>query len=357
MQCPFEHLAGLRERAPVYQVEGLPFFLVSRYEDVIHVARHPEIFSSGRGATAYEAVDFFSTEEDVKAVYASAGPSIWSLAYTDPPVHSRHRRLVSRWFTPRQINERWQPVIDRQVDEMITKFERAGRVEFMNEFAIPLPIQVISEILGVTTDRVADFKRWSDADMKAPAGATTHEQWMERAHAHVEMSDFLNAEIDDRLRHPSDDLMGELVRATQEVPESPDADAPLNRYEVLSMVQQMLVAGNETTTQLLGETMRLLLTNPEVLDSLRRDPELVPAVVDEGLRHTSPVIGNFRSATVDTEISGVAIPAGAIVGIMWARATTIPRSSRIPRSFVSGARTPSSTWPSATECTSASGPR
>ena len=320
VQCPYPHFARMRSEDPVPQVGDLPFHLVTRYADVVTVAENTETFINRRTPAdpGYTAIDYFPTDPDVVAILRQAG-TVPVLAHTDRPDHTRQRKLVNRWFTPRAIRTMWQDTIDNLTDELISSFEGDGVVDMMKQFAIPLPVMVIVRILGFEDAAVADVKRWSDAFLRAPAGSSSPERSLRQAADHVDAHRFYRAQVEDRLANPGKtDLLAALVAETREGGSTDDE--PLTLDEVRSIVNQLLVAGNETTTQLIGQTMHAIVTSPGLLDRLRAEPELVPRAVDEGLRYTSPVTGQYRAVAKDTEIGGCPVAGGSVLFISWGSA-------------------------------------
>ena len=318
VQCPHPHFARMRSEEPLYQVSDLQFYLVSRYEDVVRAATDVDTFRSSRAAPGFSVIDYFPTDPEIVSLFAEASAPE-ALGHTDRPGHTRQRRHVARWFTPRMIRSTWQSVIDEVTDELISAFERDGSVDMMKQFAIPLPIRVIAKILGFEDSSVADLKRWSDAYLKSPVGSSTRDIWLRRAGDHVDAQRFLRAQIQDRLEHPErQDLLTALVGATAEG--GSDDEEPLTLDEVRSIVNQLLVAGNETTTQLIGQAMHEIVCSPGVLERLRAEPGLLDRAVEEGLRFTSPVTGLFRSAAADADIAGCPVGKDSILYLLWASA-------------------------------------
>jgi cytochrome P450 len=318
VQCPHPHFAWMRREEPLYRVGDLPFYLVSRYDDVVAVATSPETFLSARSSRGFAAIDYFPTDPEVVSVYAQA-PAPYTLGYSDRPDHTRQRKHVARWFTPRMIRAMWQEVIDDTTEELISAFERDGTVDMMKQFAIPLPVRVIAKILGFQDSSVSDLKRWSDAYLKSPAGSSTREDWLRRAYDHVDAQRFLEAQIQDRLAHADkQDLLAALVRETAEG--GSGDEEPLTLGEVRSIVNQLLVAGNETTTQLIGQTMHAIVSTPGVLERLQDNPQLVDNAVEEGLRFTTPVTGLYRAAARDVTMAGSSVSKDSILFLLWASA-------------------------------------
>ena len=314
-RCPYEQFARLRHEQPVFQVPGMPFYLVTRFDDLSAVLTNPAVFRNSREGleASFQAIGFMPTDPSVIDIFESGLPSPLTLVHTDPPKHTRHRRLISRWFTPRRIEERWASRIEYHVDRLISQFEPDGRVEFMDQFAAPMPNMVLAEILGVDGDRWPDFKRWSDDSVLPLGGQLDQPGWEAHARSTVELQDFLDGVLKSRFAEPSSDLISELAQHVQNESE----DERLTELEVVALLVQLLAAGNETTTQLIGNAMTLFAARPDLQEKLHDDPGLIPVAVEEALRLVSPVTGLFRTVYEDTELGGVPIPAGSIVAVMF----------------------------------------
>lgn len=294
---PYPFYASLRREAPVLRVAPYGFHVVSRHEDVLHVLRRPDLFSSaamqglaGRAAAAVGA--------DVPAFRAE------TLIGADPPAHTRLRKIVNRGFTPARIAA-WEPRIREVAAGLVDAFAPGGRGELMEAVAVPLPIQIISELLGVPPERRADFKRWSNAVVLVATGNPGPEDQKVFGRALMELFEFLAAQLAARRGAATDDTIGALVREHE--------DGALTPHEVMTFCLTLLVAGNETTTNLLGNALLALSQHPEVLDRVQRDPGLVPGLVEETLRFDAPVQMTWRIATADVEIAGRKIPRGGVV--------------------------------------------
>jgi cytochrome P450 len=338
-QCPFSHIDRVRDESPVCQVGDLPLFLVVGHPEVLRVLHDPTVFSSsadGFGA-AFGAIDMAPTAADLKVIadagYGTPTALFQELVHQDPPIHSRQRRLVNRWFTPRAVEERWRPTIEAQATDLLASFDASG-VEFMDEFAVPLPIRTIGSILGIPIAKQIDFKRWSDAYCRTGQPRAPSDSWLLKASTAAEMEAFFTAELKERLRHPAGDLMSELVLSTLDEPDSETGENPLTWAEVIDVIYQLLVAGNETTTQLLGEMAVMLTEHPENWERLRDDRSLIANAVEEALRWASPIVGMFHFCRQDVEISGTVIPEGSIVGVTFGGANHDPSVFSVPDEYV-----------------------
>jgi len=233
------------------------------------------------------------------------------LLSADPPDHARQRKLVNRAFTPPKVRE-LEPRIREVANQLVDEFIGRGEVDLVPEFGVPLPLTIIAEALGVADDELPKFKKWSD-DFVALIG--NHDIGADELRAvllsQFEFFEYFGAKIAERRLAPGIDLISDLVTATID-------DAPLSDDEILAMLNQFLVAGNETTTKLIASSVRLLLDDPAHIDALRADPGLIPGFVEESLRLEPPVQGLYRTATVDTEIGGVPIKAGEHLMLVYA---------------------------------------
>jgi cytochrome P450 len=290
--------------------------LIARYADVTAVLRDAR-FSADRFKTTIVQIEQIRDRGPFK------GAS--TILTSDPPVHTRLRRLVSRDFTPRRIRE-MEPRIREITTELLDAVERKGELEVMADLANPLPVMVIAEILGVPPDRYETFKRESDiivsSDNTAPGTplpAAFHE-------AVDSLRGYFADEIGRRRRKPGTDLISALVAAHDEA-------ESLSSEELLAFVVLLLLAGNETTTNLIGNGMLALGHNPEQIELLRRTPELISRAIEEILRYDGPVQATFRVAVEKSNVGGTEIEPGTGCFIMLAAANRDPAQFSNPDQF------------------------
>jgi len=320
MACPYPHLDRLRAEAPVIWSDAAGAFVVTSHELVMEVLRQPLVFSNQFGRAGRPVPDDWRAELD--AVIAEGYPRANVLLTTDPPVHTRYRRLVAKSFAPAAV-ARWEPAVRAIVTELIDGWSGAGgsapeRVEFMPQFAIPLPVRAVANALNVPGRDMAKFKEWSDLTASAIGTDISLEGLLRSERAINEFQRYFEAELELRRREPQDDLLTHILTATIEEDDPEVTDRrPLDMAEMLRILQMILVAGNETTTALLGDMMRLLGERPEEWERLRADPARIPLVIEEALRHASPNGAIWRIAAADTRLGGVAIPAGSRVIITY----------------------------------------
>ena len=299
---PYPSYAALRREAPVYQVPSLGVLAVSRHADVVAVLRSPELFSSAAMAAAVrKPADLAPGVGQGEA----PDPTAMSIIGADPPGHTRLRSIVSRAFTPRRIAD-LEPRVREIARDLLARFVPRGECDLVADYAVPLPVGVIAELLGIDRERHADFKRWSDAAMRAVFDSPSPEEAEQLGQALVEMNDYVEQTIAARRARPGDDLIGTLLRAESE-------EGALTADEVRLFVFTLLVAGNVTTTHLIGNAMLVLLSHPSELAKVTHTPALVPGLVEEALRYDAPVQLTLRTATQDVAIAGVTIPRGAVV--------------------------------------------
>ena len=315
---PYPAYAEARRHSPVMKLPNGDY-AVARYEDVSFVLRHPELFSSTAMMRAMTNV--FGTAEGAAKLTPSDLARIAQLMErmpklgemmaarnmiaSDPPVHGPMRNLVNRGFTPRRMAQ-----LETRVREIarasLAELERKPEFDIVEDFFVPLPVTVIAELLGVERERKEDFKHWSDCAVAGATGGAGAMGVVEVIDGFTGLSQYLTGVVEKRRLDPQDDLISTLIRAEE-------GETALTPLEVVMFVSVLLVAGNETTTNLLGNTLIALMEHPEELARVRRDPGRIPAVVEEGLRYDGPIQFLFRQAREDVELAGVKIPAGAVV--------------------------------------------
>jgi cytochrome P450 len=284
-----------RREFPVYEHVGLPVRLISvfRYADVQAVLRDAELFSSDFAAGR-------NLPPQVQALADQAPPSMLGM---DPPDHTRLRSLVNKAFTPRIVRQ-LEPRLHAVAHELLDAALAQREVDLVQALTYPLPVTAIAEIIGVPVEDRDQFKVWSDQAVATLGTAffapPTVEQLERQLALRKEMQGYFVPLAESRRREPRDDLLSGLVRVEHE-------GSKLDHDEMLAMLVLLLVAGNETTTTLIGNAVLALLEHPDELKRLREAPALVPSAVDEVLRFESPVQFDPRRASRDTEIGGVAI--------------------------------------------------
>jgi cytochrome P450 len=318
LQCPYPHYAQMRAECPVLAVPAIGVHLVTKHDLVMQVLRDPQTFSSQFGGAGMP-----MPAEDRKRlaeVIAEGYPRVPTMLTADQPGHTRYRRLVSKAFHPSSIAA-MEPVIRAVTTRLIDSWIDKGSIEFVTEFGVPLPVEVIAHALNVPDERMADFKRWSDDSIAGIGTNITVEQRVAAERGVNEFQHYFAEQIELRRVAPRDDLLTNLLNARID-----DGDAeiddrrPLDMAEMLSIVQQLLVAGNETTTKMLTEMMRLLAEHPDQWEAVKGDPSRVERVVEETLRLSTPTQGMWRIVTRDVELGGVPLSAGSRIVIVFSSA-------------------------------------
>ncbi|MBW2384820.1 MAG: cytochrome P450 [Deltaproteobacteria bacterium] len=332
---PYPLYRELREQGPVHHAMPSDIHCITRYEEARSVLGQPELFSSRAMETVFArgsnvkfkmrhvmgVVRFLWRMRASLIHFRKAG----SIITIDPPRHGELRSIVNRGFTPKQIAG-WEPWIRQIVaEELGDKLERTGDFDAIRDLAIPLPTRVIMQVLGIEKGLRADFKRWSDAIISGISGPGRHNP-MELGifDSMAELMLFLRETIRERRASPGEDLISLLV--------DPSKGHALGDAEAIQFVVLLLVAGNETTTNLIGNGINALYDHPDQLALLLEDPTRVNGFIEETLRFDPPIQIVFRRATRDTEIAGVSIPKGAYVAPMLACA------NRDDRKFPNGDR-------------------
>jgi cytochrome P450 len=224
----------------------------------------------------------------------------------DPPRHTEMRNLVNRGFTPRRI-AMWEPRVHEFAREYLNEMRHAAEIDLMAALAMPLPVRVICEILGVEPERRDDFKKWSDRVIAGTTGSTRTVDPLTSGFADAmrELAEYIRGVTAQRTEQPSDDLISVLIAAHD--------GAGLSAAEMTMFVLLLLVAGNETTTNLIGNATNALLSHPSQLARVTADRSLVPSWIEETLRWDGPVQFVIRRTTADVEVAGGRIPANAHV--------------------------------------------
>jgi cytochrome P450 len=320
---PYPSYAQLRAHAPVHWAEQAQTWCVSRFADVHAVLRSAADFSSDAMRTMLAGgrpgEDPRTDPAAMRRLLAFAQALPFSaqelltsrnLISEDPPRHGVLRAIVNRGFTPRRIAA-WEPRMRAIVAECLAKLRGADGFDLIEDLAIPLPVRIIAEFLGVEPERRADFKRWSDVIISTMTGSGRGLDPVATglADAFHDLSDYVMRVVAEREKAPGDDLVSVLVAAQ-------DGEARLSPAEVLMFVILLLGAGNETTTNLIGNAAIALLQHPDQLERLRADRSLLPGAIEEVLRFDGPVQVVYRRATRDVELPGGRIPANAGVVAM-----------------------------------------
>lgn len=321
---PHAGYAWLRRNSPVHRTDA-GFWAVSRYADIRFVSKTPDLFSTESGLTlsdldvdaalgAEHAAELRKSGMDDAALRRLVNekrmpPGATNLLGSDPPVHTSMRRLVSRAFTPKVVAD-LVPRIEEVVEEAFDEAGAGQTVDFVEAVSVPVSMYVIAELLGVPKERRQDFRRWTDARIEA-ADASDEERAAFLRAQQAEMWQFFAEQIERRRVEPGEDLTSLLIAA--------EVDGErLTEANVMMFLHTLLLAGNETTRNLISGAVVALEKYPDQRTLLIDRPDLLPSAVEELLRWLSPVISFGRTATQDTSLGGQLIEAGDFVLMLYA---------------------------------------
>ena len=313
--CPFSTYEWLRKEAPVYKDPISGIYEVMRYEDVSNILADPVKFSNK--SEQFNNLGTEAGKKSEKMLREEGVPPMLTLINNDPPEHRKLRSLLEKSFNIDSIKAN-EPMIADLANKLFDGFAHKGRIEFMSAFAIALPVEVITVMLGVSPNRMSDFRRWSDALLGLSVASPSEEQLLSDTRQVVEMQQFLKKEIaavrqELAAGRPRKGFMTEMVQMKLD-------GEPLSTEWIVNMLQNLLVAGNETTSSGIGSAALRLASDLELQQRLRDNPELITSFIEEVLRLDTPLQCLYRKATQDVEIAGTVIPKGATIALRYGSA-------------------------------------
>jgi cytochrome P450 len=286
---PYPSFARLREEAPLYYNEQYDFYALSRFSDVNRALVDHETFSSARGAI-------------VELIKANIDIPPGTVIFEDPPIHDIHRKLLARMFTPRKVNA-LEPKIREYCARALDPLIGGGKFDFVTDLGAIMPMQVISALLGIPEDDQVMVREHTNSTMRTEAGKP-----MEAASGFA-TGELFETYIDWRVENPSDDIMTELLNA--EFVDETGTTRKLTRQELLTYLNVVAGAGNETTTRLIGWAGKVLAEHPDQRRELVENPALIPRAIEELLRFEPPAPHVARYVTRDVEFYGQTVPEGS----------------------------------------------
>ncbi|MEM7078347.1 MAG: cytochrome P450 [Pseudomonadota bacterium] len=324
--CPYQLNARLQDEAPVFEDPTSGIFFVSRYADVLAMAMDHATFSSimpGSGRAAQH-----SNDAEVAAIMAQGYPNVPTMLTQDPPLQRRYRKFVDGAFAPRSLKA-LEPFIEATANRLIDRMIERGSCEFLEDFGVPLPLSVIANQLGVPLQDLPLLRKWTNAFIANLSQQLDREGVIATAKVILEFQHYFVERMEERRAQPQDDILSQVVNA------SIDGEKPLDNAECLSMLSQILVAGNETTASAFTEGMWQLLQHPQQAADVYANPdqETIHRLVEETLRISSPSANMFRRTTRSVELHGVTIPENAICFARFAAANYDPRKFPEPERF------------------------
>lgn len=316
---PWEMYRWMRDEAPVYHNESLGFWAVSRYEDCVELHRDVATYTSTRG---------LNLAQLCSGDFGSVAKLTGMMIMMDPPMHERMRKLVNRAFTPRRIAE-WEPVVQQVIGGFLDALADRDAFDAVIDFGGPFPVEVICTIVGVPEGDRQQIRHWTDSMLELDVGSPFPKA--EGIEAAIAMSEYMLTLVQDKRRHPSDDMIGHLIEA--EVEREDGTVEHLTDEEIGHFLNLMTAAGAETVTKLVGNGVMTFAEHPDELARLQADPSLAGTAVEEVLRWRAPSQYQGRYALRDREFHGVTIPAGNPVLIVTGAANRDPRAYDDPDRF------------------------
>jgi len=315
LEDPYGLYDQLQREEPVTKLPGTDIWLVTRHADVAEAANKPEIFSSNISAVVYRG-------DGPNPVVLQADPdaigAVDVLATADPPAHTMQRKLMNRMFVPARINA-LEPQIREIVARSLDLALANGSMEWMEDLSNPLPVNVISTVLGLRPEDGDKLKSWADAGVDLLSGVAPPERLGECWQLMVGFLQYLREQL---AAPTSGSVTAEVAHAV--------ARGDLSEREGVSLMLQLVIAGSESTASLMGSAVHLLATDQALQDDLRAHPEKIGVFVEESLRLESPFRGHFRVTRAPTTLGGVDLPEGARLMLMWGAGNRDPQAFSCP---------------------------
>ncbi len=310
---PYPAYSWLQQHAPVYWDAASDAWVVSRYRDVVHVSKRSDVFS---------AEPSILPNRDMQI----------SIACMDNPRHQRLRKLINKGFTPRMVGK-LEPKARAILTECLDAIADKGSCDLVRDVAVPLPMVIIAEMMGIPREHYERFYQWSDELITSTTASVDDADALTRAAtAYVEYGAYLQGIFEKVRREPRDDLVSILVSAQADGALAEDEEA-MENDELVMFMTLLLVAGNETTRNAISGGMEALIRNPEQRQRLLDEPGLMGQAVEEVLRYVSPIVCFRRTAMRDTEIRGQRIEAGQKVIMLYQAANRDPEVFERPDEF------------------------
>jgi cytochrome P450 len=319
---PRPFYARARREEPVFWSDSLGLWVVTRYDDVCAVAKDVVRFSSLDSITP----GAVPPPPELLAELVKGFPLLPSLVDSDPPLHTRGRGLVTKALSLRRLAA-FEPILREIAERLVDAFVADGRVELVDAFAIALPGNFIVDLLGLPTEHLAQVNRWLTDSTEVFAGQKPLSELVEHARGFVAFQHYLAAAIEDRRASPRDDALSDIVSGAAAL------DPPFGIAELVNMLLQVLFAGYETTAGLIAAAALQLAHDPELFAAARKDPAIIPSIVEEVLRVASPIHAMYRTANEDVELGGAHIRKGDRVQIAYLSANHDERRFEEPLRF------------------------
>lgn len=311
---PYPLYHQMREQAPVYWSDAWQAWVITRYDDVMAVLKDSDNYSSAGRVIAL--LNKLPPEARQQVAALERHYEI-GIAHTDPPDHTRVRNLLNKVFTPRMVNH-WQTRIQEVVNQKLDAAIEKGQLDIIDDIAYPLPATIIAEMLGAPTSDIERFRHWATAinHLFELGGKMTPEAAFAAQNSLHEMREYITQLADEKRKNPADDIISQLV--------ADNTEEKLSMAEIVSTSVTFFVAGHETTTNLIGNGMLALLKNPDQMQLLRQQPDLIQPAIEEMLRYDPSVPRGWRIVKQDVTLRGQNISKGALIFPMLAAANRDP---------------------------------
>ena len=311
-QCPYELYKALRASAPLYKMPSTGFRLVTNYALAREVIRAPDHYLS---SVSPMALSDDGIPQEIIDIYETGGwLPLASCSTSDAPQHPRVRGFLEKLFTAERVRA-VTPTIDAIAESLLDELAGQSKIEFVQDFAHPLPMMVIAALLGVPQADIAQFKIWSDAIVEPFSMMASPERRIECARLVVEMQTYFADMVADRQKNPGEDLISQAIAYRDA------AGEPFTMQELMTIITiDLLASGNETTTAAIGSGMKLLVENPDVVADITADAALIPNFAEEVLRLESPAQGMFRRCAAASTLAGETLQEGDLLNIRFGAA-------------------------------------
>ncbi|WIW89525.1 cytochrome P450 [Sphingobium sp. V4] len=304
---PFEAYEKLRDAHPVYKDPTTGFYVVLDYDLLREVAGDSLTYSSDTGVLQVRSGEI---GEEIRRIQADHGIHLEpALLVTDPPRHTFHRRFVEKAFSPSRVRK-LEGYLTEVVADLATSLADQPSVEFVSQFAVMVPVFVVADLIGASRDMVQDIKRWSDASAAGVDPSLDQNTILDAVTEACQLQQFILEQARRFRIEPADNLLSDVANAEVN-------GLRLSDPELVSLMEQIFVAGHETTTNTMAHAMLRLIQTPGLEGQLREEPGLISSYIEEVLRLDSPLQGMFRMTTKDVTLSGVPIPARSVVVLRW----------------------------------------
>lgn len=312
---PFASYEAARQQGPVYRDPQTGFYFVLDYDLLREVAGDSATFSSATGVLSVRSGDL---GEEIRRIQEENGIFLVpALLVTDPPLHKFHRGFVDKAFSPSRVRK-LETYLGGVIDDLITGFENEPVIDFVQRMALMVPVYVVADLIGADRSMVHDIKRWSDASAAGVDPSLTREQTLAAIREACGLQRFILDQTHRYRQAPADNLLSDVANGKVD-------GRQLSESEIVTLMEQVFVAGHETTTNTMSLGMLRMIQTPGLEALLRSNPQEIGAFVEEILRLDSPLQGMFRLTTRDVELGGTHIPAHSVVVVRWGAGNRDPK--------------------------------